>query len=211
MEQQQIIEAIQNNDIDRVRELLNKKPQLAEIQTPSGLSIIQLSAYLKNEELTSLLLNHKKELDLFEACAIGKINAVKKQIEKNPGLLGSFSNDGFTPLGLACYFGHHEIADFLIKKGAQINIASKNGFEVTPLHSAVAGSHLAIVKLLLDNGANPNAEQIAGIRPLHAAAHKGESEIVELLLKNGADPNARNEEGKTAADLAMGKALSLLQ
>ena len=38
--------------------------------------------------------------------------------------------------------------------------------------------------------------------PLHEAAWAGSLEIVKLLVEAGADPGRRNEDGKTALDLA---------
>ena len=37
---------------------------------------------------------------------------------------------------------------------------------------------------------------------MHAAAQNGDTEMVRDLTEHHADPKARNDEGKTAADLA---------
>jgi ankyrin repeat protein len=73
---------------------------------------------------------------------------------------------------------------------------------VTPLHSAASGGHAAIIKLLLEHGADPNAAQDGGFTPLHSAAQNDDRESVEALLEAGADPALANDDAKSPADLA---------
>jgi ankyrin repeat protein len=61
-----------------------------------------------------------------------------------------------------------------------------------PLSAAVTFGHEAIVKVLLDRGADPtwpDADESARGAALHAAARNGDRAMVELLLAHGADPN----------------------
>ncbi|MGB6977394.1 MAG: patatin-like phospholipase family protein [Gammaproteobacteria bacterium] len=46
---------------------------------------------------------------------------------------------------------------------------------------------------------------------LHLAAYKGQSDVVKLLLKLGADIDARNQNKKTASDIAIGSSKLLLR
>ena len=79
---------------------------------------------------------------------------------------------------------------------------SRNPMKVTPLHSAAAGRHNALVQVLLGGGAPVNAKQEHGWTALHAAAQNGDQGMVDLLLKYGANPKARNDDGLTPDQLA---------
>ena len=58
---------------------------------------------------------------------------------------------------------------------------------------------------LLDNGANPNQQDIIGNTPLHLAVCSSKLDIVILLLKNGANCNASDNTGRTPLQLAKSK------
>ena len=75
---------------------------------------------------------------------------------------------------LPAYFGHEDLARFLVLKGADVNLASKNGFNVFPIHSAVAANNFNITKMLLDAGAYPNVCQKAGLSPFTYRSPVGE-------------------------------------
>lgn len=196
---------IENGQLDEIISLLQSQPQLATQLTSHQISPLLLACYYQKPDVAKAILEFVPELNLFEACAVGKFDEVTFLILKNPKLINSFSEDGFTPLGLACYFGHDEIARFLVLKGAEINVPSNNGFNVFPIHSAVAKNHYNIAKMLLNNGAYPNVCQKSGVAPLHSAAQLGNIEMIILLLEHGAEVTLRMEGGKLPADLAAEK------
>jgi ankyrin repeat protein len=128
---------------------------------------------------------------------------VIRLLARDPELVNAYAQDGFQPLGLACYFGHYDTAEYLIKAGAPINSPARNELKATPIHSAAAGGHEKIVRLLLDHGADANVREQGGFTPLHAAAQNGDVEIVRALLMGGADLTIKSTSGKTAMDIAM--------
>jgi ankyrin repeat protein len=65
----------------------------------------------------------------------------------------------------------------------------------TCLLIAAYNGHLAICRLLLDKGAQLEAENSHGNTPLHFAAAKGHVEIVRLLFDRGADVEVRGNTG----------------
>ena len=202
MTEDKFIQSIKEGNMETVQSGLSKKPSLINTKTEQGLSILLLAMYYRKNDIVNILLENKKELDFFEATAAGQLDFVKKQLEDQPTILNQFAVDGFTALGLSCFFNQKEIVKFLLQNGADPNIASNNDFKVTPLHSGAAISQIEIVNILLENGANVNAQQSNGVTALHSAAHNGATEIVKLLLQNGADKNAEMEGGKSVLDFA---------
>jgi ankyrin repeat protein len=62
--------------------------------------------------------------------------------------------------------------------------------------------YLQIVNLLLNNGANIEADDDKGARPLHVAASASHFEIVKSLIAKGADMKALTSVGRSALSLA---------
>jgi len=196
---------ITDADLTGLNNLLTQNPALATQTTSHKVSPLMLSCYFKKPEVTALLLKHVGEISLFEASAAGKFDVVAHLIFTHPEAVNLYADDGFTPLGLACYFGQFEVARYLVLKGADVNLPSNNGFNVYPLHSATAGNYTNIARMLVENGANVNVTQKAGATPLHSAAQNGNLELLILLLENGGEFNIRMEGGKLPADLAREK------
>ena len=204
---QDLLEAVKAGDVNRVSELLATDPALVNARDASGNSAILLAIYYGRKEVKESLLAHSPALDVFEAAAAGALDRVKTIVEEDvdvsADLVNAYSHDGFTALGLAAFFGHEDVATYLLTKGAQVNTASQNRMRVMPLHSAVAGRHIGIARRLLEAGADVNAKQADGFVPLHGAAQNGQVEMIELLLAHGANVNTPNDDGKTALAYAL--------
>lgn len=205
MSVEKLEEYITTANLNELEALLLQDPKLAATPTSHQVSPIMLSCYYKKPAVTDLLLKHVNEINMFEAAAAGKLEVIANLVYERPDSLDGYAPDGFTALGLACYFGHHDVALYLVLKGANVNIPSNNGFQVYPLHSACAGNYTQIARMLIDNGSLINIKQQAGATPLHAAAQNGNLELLILLLEHGAEANTRMEGGKLPADLAREK------
>ena len=107
------------------------------------------------------------------------------------------NSNGESVLMLAALKGQQELAEKLVKKGADVN---KTGW--TPLHYAASGGHIAIINLLLENSAYIDAESPNGSTPLMMAAMYGTPAAVKLLLQEGADASVKNQQGLTALQFA---------
>ncbi len=163
--------------------------------------------------------------EFLEAVKTGDIAKVREMITANPSLINSKDQAGISSIVLAKYYGRRDVAEFLLSGGPELNIFeaatvgatekvgehlkrdptitnsySPDGF--TPLHLAVFFGNLDIARLLVESGANVNAEakNPMHVRPLHSAVagHGDLRQIVQLLLEHGADVNARQEKGFTS-------------
>lgn len=99
---------------------------------------------------------------------------------------------------------------FLLEKGANPNVADKNG--VTPLTLAASLGFVEGVERLVKAGARIDVGDAAGETPLIAAVHRRDMPILRLLLKNGANADKSDNSGRTARDYAalMGPAAGVL-
>ena len=198
-------EYIQTGNANELNALLTTNPSLASQKTSQQISPLMLSCYYKKRELSDIILKHVPEISIFEASALGKYELITEFLTRNPELLNDFSEDGFTPLSLAAYFGNEDVIRYLLLQGSDPNIPSRNGYNVYPIHSAVAANYTIIAKMLLEAGADINVVQMSGSTPLHSAAHNGNIELLIVLLEAGAKVDAKMEDGKTPADKASEK------
>ena len=89
---------------------------------------------------------------------------------------------------------------FLLGKGANPNLADKNG--VTGLQLAASLGWTDGVEILAGKGAGVDIANSAGETPLIAAVHQRDTEMVRALLKAGANPDRSDNSGRTARDYA---------
>jgi ankyrin repeat protein len=141
------------------------------------------------------LLAENPGLTIFEAAAAGRTERVRALLREDPSLANAFGDDGFHPLGLACFFGHVETARMLLENGADVNALSRNErIQTAPIHAAAASNEegtaeatrYELVKLVLDHGADPNLPQGGGFRAIDAARQNGDSTVEQLLRERGA-------------------------
>jgi hypothetical protein len=125
------------------------------------------------------------ELDVFEAAAIGDFAALCARCDAEPDQFAARSDDGWTPLHLAAFFGSDRCVEELIRRGAPVDTRSTNGAELTPLHSACAGDHTDVAIRLIAAGADVNARGAGGHRPLDSARRSANAELIAALVAAG--------------------------
>jgi uncharacterized protein len=151
-----------------------------------------LEALYRGDDVSGLLAGDP-ELNVFEAAALGRTERIRELLDEEPARTNAFGDDGFQPLGLACFFGHVEAARLLLDRGADPNSLARNEhIQAGPLHSAAASENKGpetryeLCELLLDHGADPNREQGGGFTARDAARQNGDERLEELLLMRGA-------------------------
>lgn len=199
---EEYIETGNHQDLDL---LLSRNPELVKQNTSHDISPLLLACYYQKTQIVQVILKYINSITIHEASAAGLTEQVQYMIEQKPEVINELSSHGFYPLGIAAHFGMEDIVRILLRHHANPNAASQNGYQVFPLHAALAGQHDMIAKMLIEAGANVNVLQQSRISPLHLAAQQGNVELIILLLENGADISIRSDMGLTASEMAREK------
>jgi ankyrin repeat protein len=159
----------------------------AQVNTPKGVrvtnnsSAIFFAATSGDVEMARLLLDAKAD------------------VESKMLVLGQSPTP---PLWTATFRGDTAMVKLLIDRGADPNQADKDNNRA--LDGAVTNNHVETLKALLAKGAKVNYVDRTKMTPLLYAASVdfGDTAMLEALLKAGADVNAKDDESRTALDLA---------
>jgi uncharacterized protein len=134
-----------------------------------------------------------RELNVHEAAALGRPERLQTLLDEDPTRANAFGDDGFHPLGLACFFGHVDAARLLLDRGADVNALSRNEhIQTAAIHASAASEgkgelvRYELVELVLEHGADPNLPQGGGFRAIDAARQNGDERVEQLLLEHGA-------------------------
>jgi ankyrin repeat protein len=127
------------------------------------------------------------QLDVFDAAALGRVERLRELLDADSELVHELSDDGFTPLHLACFGAAAEAVRLLVERGAPLERLAEAPFaRVRPLGTAVFAGNVDAARILLDAGADPNGTDSAEHRPLQTAEARGNEELVSLLRERGA-------------------------
>jgi ankyrin repeat protein len=137
-----------------------------------------------------------RDVPLIEAVKSGDRTAVGTLVTKKTDV-NLPEADGTTALHWAVHRDDLQIADLLIRAGAQVRAVNRYG--VTPLSIACTNGNAPLIGRLLDAGADPNTVLPDGETVLMTAARTGTVDAVKVLLARGANVDAREpSKGQTA-------------
>ncbi|XP_077544420.1 ankyrin repeat protein mann-cup [Haemaphysalis longicornis] len=113
--------------------------------------------------------------------------------------------EGCAPLFVACKKGNSDIVEYLItmcgadleQRGVYEVTDDRSIHFVTPLWCAAVAGKLAVVKQLIDYGANVNSVSDSGSTPVRSACFMSHREVVMYLVNHGADILKPNYNGGT--------------
>lgn len=136
----------------------------------------------------------------------GDLAEVIKQVENGANVNTIITI--YTPLTIACQYGHHHIAEYLISKGADVNFTNGG---TGPLIEAVVNNNIECIKVLLEAGADPNIDQWSikysntgrlGFRG-RLMSHVKDVDVLDILVKAGLNINQVDDKGRTALHQAV--------
>uniref|UniRef100_A0A8C7V506 K Homology domain-containing protein n=1 Tax=Oncorhynchus mykiss TaxID=8022 RepID=A0A8C7V506_ONCMY len=195
-----LMEACMDGHVEVARLLLDSEAQV-NMPADSFESPLTLAACGGHVELAALLMERGANLEevndegytpLMEAAREGHEEMVALLLAQGANINAQTEETQETALTLACCGGFLEVADFLIKAGADIELGCS-----TPLMEAAQEGHLELVKYLLAAGANVHATTATGDTALTYACENGHTDVADVLLQTGADLEHESEGGRT--------------
>ena len=202
----EFLQALVEDKREEIAKMIVQDDRLVKSRDIAGASAVQLAVYHGLDDMLGILLRSDVALDLAEAAAAGQLERVRELLDEEPSTVDEPGGDGFTPLTLAATYGQTEVARALLDAGADPSTPAQNPTRTAPIHGASGHIHaktaLELVELLIERGANVNAEQAGGFTALHRAAGRGHAAVVKRLLDAGADRDTESDLGGTARELA---------
>lgn len=140
----------------RLRELIEADRSQLRAVAPDGFFPLGLAAYFKQQEAVRLLLD---------------MGADVHQTAANPTKV--------TALHAAVSAGQHQVAQWLVEGGADVN--ARQQIDYTPLMGAAANARMETLELLLAHGADPALTTTEGKTAAELAREHGHGEIADRL------------------------------
>jgi ankyrin repeat protein len=130
------------------------------------------------------------------ACRRGDLEALQRMFPDGPTEWRS--SDGCSLLHQVVQTSHLHVLDWLLTFPLNMNETTFRG--ITPLMWTCIGREPAIVRRLLDHGADVHATSLLGRTALHNACAHSWMDGVAVLLEQGANPDARDRQGRLPED-----------
>ena len=204
--------ASERGHIEVVSKLLavgaKENPDYVNARNNSGITPLMTTCYNGPMNVATYLVEHGANIHLQDndgntclhaAAQGGQIEVVSKLLavgaKENSDYVNTRNNSGTTPLMITCYYGHMNVATYLVEHGANIHLQDKNGN--TCLHAAAQRGHVEVASKLLCLGAKEK-QNYKRLTPLLVASNYCKIEMVEYFIKR---PESTKEQRIDALEL----------
>ncbi|XP_030640129.1 ankyrin repeat domain-containing protein 24 [Chanos chanos] len=202
---EKLLQAVEQNEPDKVAALLVKKGLCASKLDSEGKSAFHLCASRGRVDCLEVIVSHGVDINMTDgtgfsalhlAAKNGQSECLKRLLQERLAvdLTDTF---GRTSLHHAAVSGCLNCTEVLWDFKA--NLDAQDGDGATPLILGAQMSRVELCSFLLDRGANPNIQDSQGRSALMLACESDSLETVEVLLKGGANPQLTDALGHNAA------------
>lgn len=218
--------AASRHDLAKAAKLIQEgKTDINQIQ-PNGETALHCAAQQGDLEMVQLLHRAGADVNrpcafgwtpLIQACHYGHDDVAKWLVDQGCDV-DSVTNKGATALYMACCFKYDRIAEMLLPRCKHlVNLPTNDG--VSPLFAACANTldsipyykqhpkekitreeflqrQAAIVKVLLEAGANVNFQADSGMTPVHCITEASDTlDVLDALMAHGGSLTLRKNDG----------------
>jgi ankyrin repeat protein len=205
-EWQDAVEAIQYNEFDAFRAIIEEHPILLKKRiddfTLLDHAFESLVVSSDTNKFVKFMLDKGALLEKDHIFFLDDVDIVKSFVQKYPGVLKAVDRQGRTPFHVACGDNRDniEMLEYYLMKGANVNGAPNA--KDTPLTTACENVSTKVARFLLERGADVDAKGKASA-PLHRAAWFHKPDNIKVLLEFGANIERKDNQGRTPLMTAM--------
>ena len=215
-----IFDFILLNDIEKIKELIQKNPKVVNERGDQRITPLHLAAKVNNKEIVHLLLENKADVNALDQ--FGNSPVRYAAYYSNEALLEEFKNQTLyanskskNKLSLADLFnfieterktlfdaiqeGRVQTCQEIFKKTPEMASYNFND-DMKPIHLAAGFGYPNIIELCLSYGADINSLDKHKKTPLHYAGSYMKDNCFQYLLDHGADYTLKDANGNTCVD-----------
>ncbi|XP_077716560.1 ankyrin repeat domain-containing protein 24 isoform X8 [Canis aureus] len=216
---ERLLQAVDSNDAARVAALITRKGLVPTKLDPEGKSAFHLAAMRGAASCLEVMLAHGANVMSTDGAGYNALHLAAKyghpqclkQLLQASCVVDVVDSSGWTALHHAAAGGCISCSEMLCSFKAQLNprdrvslwnlFGQENVFEsgTTPLIIAAQMCHTDLCRLLLQQGAAANDQDLHGRTALMMACEGASPETVEVLLQGGAQPGITDALGQDAA------------
>ncbi|XP_072643883.1 ankyrin repeat domain-containing protein 24 isoform X12 [Canis lupus baileyi] len=216
---ERLLQAVDSNDAARVAALITRKGLVPTKLDPEGKSAFHLAAMRGAASCLEVMLAHGANVMSTDGAGYNALHLAAKyghpqclkQLLQASCVVDVVDSSGWTALHHAAAGGCISCSEMLCSFKAQLNprdrvslwnlFGQENVFEsgTTPLIIAAQMCHTDLCRLLLQQGAAANDQDLQGRTALMMACEGASPETVEVLLQGGAQPGITDALGQDAA------------